>query len=206
MAALYYLEIAPNSQQREHLIKQGCSHQSRRVMWWSRRLTVLSLDRSGQTDVLKFRKGTILLAKVGHCWKEKHKQHQDSGDQHASLLLSDRKRRPQVPDIKLLPPWWTQTENQDKLSLLEVAFDRHFVTTVREVTVIPLFKEHHRCRVWTLITPVAWATMVLVPSSKEWLVAFVMLTFTFTCAKQVIYYWATSQPFSFNVLYGNWYH
>lgn len=125
---------------------------------------------------------------------------------HLSCFLTVKyDQLPQVPDIKLLPSWWTQTENQDKLSLLEVAFDRHFVTTVREVIVIPLFKEHHGCRVWTLITPVAWATMVLVPSSKGWLVAFAMLTFSFTCAKQVLYYWAASQSFSFNVLHGNWY-
>ena len=150
------------------------------------RLTVLSLDRSVQTDVLKFRKGAILLAKVGHCWEEQHGQHQGSGGQYASpqpasWLQYDQP--PQVTDIKPLPPWQAQTENQDKLFLLGVALDGHFVTTMREGTVTPVFKEHRGCRSWIPITPMSWATVVFVPSSKGWLVAFIMLTSSLTYTK-----------------------
>lgn len=39
----------------------------------------------------------------------------------------------------------------------------------------------------------------------DWLIAFIMLNFSLTYTKQALYYWATSQPFSFNVLFGNCY-
>lgn len=39
-------------------------------MWWPMRLTAMNLDSSLQTDVLKSRKGAIILAKRGHRWKK----------------------------------------------------------------------------------------------------------------------------------------